>query len=85
MRCFISGRVQGVWYRASTKKKAEQLEIKGWAKNLEDGRVEVFACANNEALEILYNWLKQGPPMAKVLDIIREDLPWQDYDGFDAF
>lgn len=85
MRCYISGRVQGVWYRASTLKQAEQLEIKGWAKNLEDGRVEVFACGNNEALELFYNWLKQGPPMAKVLDIIREDLPWQNYDGFDAF
>jgi acylphosphatase len=82
IRCFISGRVQGVWFRASTKIEADRLSITGWACNLPDGRVEVFACGEKEHIQELYEWLKHGPSMAKVEDISYEELAWQDNDDF---
>lgn len=66
IRCWVSGRVQGVWYRASTQDKARELGIAGYAKNLPDGRVEVLACGSGRALEDLRQWLWQGPPHASV-------------------
>ena len=85
MRCYISGTVQGVWYRASAKIEADKLGVKGWAKNLNDGTVEVYACGSNEILQRFYYWLEQGPRLAKVENVIREDVPWQDLDGFEVF
>ena len=85
MKCYVSGKVQGVWFRASAKEEAEQLSIKGWAKNLADGRVEVVACGTNENLELFYHWLKQGPRLAEVMNVTREDLLWKNYHGFDLF
>ncbi len=85
MRCFVSGKVQGVWYRASAKKQAESLGLHGWAKNLPDGRVEVFACGHHEKLEIFFTWLQEGPELAIVEECIREDLVWEEYEGFDTF
>jgi acylphosphatase len=62
----IEGRVQGVWFRESTRRAAAALGITGYAKNLADGSVEVLACGKPEALAQLAEWLKQGPPMAQV-------------------
>lgn len=62
----ISGRVQGVWYRASTQRMAQNLEITGYAKNLPDGRVEVLAYGTKENVEALQKWLWEGPPNAEV-------------------
>ncbi|CEG57195.1 acylphosphatase [Legionella fallonii] len=83
MRCYISGKVQRVWFRAFTQREAEKLNINGWVRNLPDGRVEVFACGTESELELLYAWLQQGPQYARVDDHSREHLPWEDYDGFD--
>jgi acylphosphatase len=83
MRCYISGKVQGVWFRASTQREAEKLNINGWVRNLPDGRVEVFACGNESELAVLHTWLQCGPPHAKVEQYSREHLPWEDYQGFD--
>ena len=69
LRCVISGRVQGVWYRASTRQQAHQLTITGYARNLPDGRVEVLMCGDAGQLEKLKNWCWQGPPAAEVTDI----------------
>ncbi len=66
MRCLVSGRVQGVWFRASTREQALKLGVDGYARNLEDGRVEVVAAGNGESLEALRNWLHQGPSRARV-------------------
>jgi acylphosphatase len=66
IRCWVSGRVQGVWYRAFAQEKARELGISGYAKNLPDGRVEVLACGSDNALEKLRQWLWQGPSHAKV-------------------
>jgi acylphosphatase len=62
----IEGRVQGVWFRESTRREATALGITGYAKNLADGSVEVLACGKPAALDRLGEWLKQGPPMAQV-------------------
>jgi acylphosphatase len=85
MRCYILGKVQGVWYRAATKEQAEKLGITGWARNLPDGGVEVFACGEDKQLDVLFSWLKQGPERAQVDECIRENLSWREYKGFDIF
>lgn len=82
MHCYISGKVQGVWFRASTKVQADKLTITGWVRNLPDGRVEVLACGTEDQLEQLYTWLQQGPQYARVDEYTRENLPWQEYTGF---
>jgi acylphosphatase len=85
MHCYVAGKVQGVWYRACAKEQADKLGIKGWARNLPDGRVEVLACGSQEQLALFYSWLQQGPQLAKVDDCSREDLSWQEYVGFKVF
>ena len=62
----ISGRVQGVFFRASTQRKANALGLTGHAVNLADGRVEVLACGKAQALDQLHEWLQRGPEQAEV-------------------
>jgi acylphosphatase len=62
----IEGRVQGVWFRESTRREAEPLGITGYARNLADGSVEVLACGEPDALDRLAQWLQNGPPLARV-------------------
>ncbi|MBT8046767.1 MAG: acylphosphatase [Gammaproteobacteria bacterium] len=62
----IEGRVQGVWFRESTRRQAERLGIDGYALNRPDGSVEVLACGSPEALDTLASWLREGPPLARV-------------------
>ena len=66
MHCFVSGRVQGVFYRASAQERARELGVTGWAKNLPDGRVEVRACGDRDKVEAFRAWLEQGPSAATV-------------------
>lgn len=65
----IEGRVQGVWFRESTRREAEPLGITGHARNLTDGSVEVLACGPPGALDKLATWLERGPPMARVRNV----------------
>ena len=65
-RFTVHGRVQGVWFRDSTRREAQRLGIAGYAKNLQDGNVEVLAAGSPAALDELQQWLHQGPPMARV-------------------
>ena len=81
-RALIEGRVQGVWYRGSTQKKARQLGITGWAKNLPDGRVEVLMCGSVQAVAELEVWLHEGPSMARVVQVSVSEEPWQLFDEF---
>jgi len=69
VRCVVSGRVQGVWFRASTREQAERLGIRGYANNRPDGRVEVLACGEQAAVDRLRAWLWQGPPNSYVTDV----------------
>ncbi len=62
----VSGRVQGVFFRVSTRDVAVPLQITGHAVNLPDGRVEVLACGEPAALAELEHWLHEGPPMASI-------------------
>src|SRR4051794_1362488 len=63
-RCLVSGKVQGVFFRASTRQKAVELGCGGYAKNLADGRVEVLAIGEPFAVAQLIAWLRIGPPAA---------------------
>ncbi|MBV9576239.1 MAG: acylphosphatase [Gammaproteobacteria bacterium] len=82
IHCFVSGKVQGVWFRASTQAEAKRLAITGWARNLADGRVEVMACGEQEKINELYAWLQHGPELASVVEVTYEELAWQAYDEF---
>ncbi len=65
-RFFVEGRVQGVFFRASAREQAQSLGLRGYARNLHDGRVEVLAVGDVQALERMEQWLKHGPPAAHV-------------------
>jgi acylphosphatase len=65
-RFLVSGRVQGVAFRAWTHEQAKRLHLTGWVANLADGRVEVVACGEPEVLELLRAKLHDGPPAARV-------------------
>ena len=82
VRFVVSGRVQGVFFRASTRAEALRLGLGGSARNLPDGRVEVVASGADEALSALERWLWQGPPSARVEDVAREAIADRDFDGF---
>ncbi|MEO7050775.1 MAG: acylphosphatase [Rhodanobacter sp.] len=81
-RFLVSGQVQGVLFRASTREQALGLGLAGHALNLDDGRVEVLASGRGEALEILQQWLGHGPAGASVEQVFRENLVEQDLFGF---
>lgn len=71
--CLVSGKVQGVFYRASTAERARALNITGYAKNLPDGCVEVLACGDEAKVRELIDWLWKGPPAAKVGGVAIEE------------
>ena len=70
-RFLVSGKVQGVFFRASTREQARRLGLRGHARNLADGRVEVAAAGDDDAVEALAQWLQRGPPMAQVETVER--------------
>jgi acylphosphatase len=65
-RSFVSGRVQGVFYRATCVRKAQEMGVTGFARNLPDGRVEVLACGEAPLVEAFVQWLWEGSPASKV-------------------
>ncbi|MBD3413921.1 MAG: acylphosphatase [Candidatus Aminicenantes bacterium] len=77
-RLMISGRVQGVLFRDFTQRWASSFELKGWVKNLPDGRVEVLVEGDKDKINRLITKLRKGPQMARVDDI---DLDWREYKG----
>jgi len=74
LRCLVSGSVQGVCYRVSTQQQAQALKLRGYAKNLTDGRVEVLMLGTEFAVKELAAWLWQGPEYAKVTDVLCEEI-----------
>jgi acylphosphatase len=83
LHAFVSGRVQGVFFRASLAREAERLQLTGYVKNLSDGRVEFLAFGEPLAIDRLKQWSYVGPPMAKVSDVeIREYSGSEDFDSF---
>lgn len=82
IHCYVSGRVQGVFFRSSVREQAEQLGLTGYTRNLSDGRVEVHACGQLQALEGLKAWLSRGPAHAKVSAVECEALAYESLRGF---
>ena len=78
----IKGRVQGVWFRESTRQQAMNLGLSGYAVNLSDGSVEVLACGDSAAVEQLAGWLQQGPPLASVRSVDKTEFERDCPDGF---
>ncbi len=68
-RLFISGRVQGVFYRANTKDVAREHHLTGWVRNCHDGRVEAVLEGGRNNVEKVIKWCKEGPPSANVTDL----------------
>mgnify|MGYP001829147249 FL=1 len=68
-RIYVSGRVQGVFFRDSTRQVADDLSLLGYVRNLSDGRVEVSVAGDIESVDSLIKWLKTGPKLAKVSNI----------------
>ncbi len=73
-KCTVAGRVQGVFFRASTAEVADRLGLTGHALNLPDGTVEVLACGQPEAVNALCEWLRDGPRQANVTHLHCEDV-----------
>ncbi len=73
----ISGRVQGVFFRDSTKKEAKKLGLHGSAMNLSDGTVKVYLRGESEKIDLLETWLHIGPELAKVESVIEVDIDQQ--------
>lgn len=79
----ISGKVQGVWFRQSTKDEADKLGVMGWCRNCPDGSVEAVFQGEKEAVQSIIDWCHEGPKMARVNQV---NVEWQkaedDLDGF---
>lgn len=82
LHAYISGRVQGVFYRAHTIETAKALGLTGWVRNLPDGRVEVKAFGESMLLDKFKQWLHQGPINAKVDKVESKEIPWQVHQTF---
>ena len=78
----VSGRVQGVFYRAATEEQALRLGVTGWVRNCANGDVELVACGSAQQLDALERWLWQGPPAARVTTVEHSDASPPDGDGF---
>ncbi len=79
----ISGKVQGVWYRATTKEKAEELGIKGWVRNTSDGKVEAVFEGDQNNIEEMIKWCKKGPDFANVIDVdVNPEELSEEFEGF---
>jgi acylphosphatase len=74
----ISGRVQGVFFRVETKRAADGFGVLGWVRNLREGSVEAMLEGDQDRVDALLEWCKEGPPHAQVSDV---KLDWQDYTG----
>jgi acylphosphatase len=81
-RFLVSGKVQGVWFRESTKREAIKLNLEGYAINLPDGRVEVVAAGDESGITALALWLQQGPRLARVDSVIEEETEESGWSGF---
>ena len=84
-RFLVSGKVQGVFFRASARTEALRLGLHGHARNLPDGRVEVVASGSEQALLEMEQWLQRGPPAARVEQVSRSRHEIQVRQGFVVF
>lgn len=78
----VSGKVQGVFYRQSTREKATTIGITGTVENLSNGEVKIIATGTKEQIETLIQWCRQGPPKAIVTTVEIAELPLQSFGQF---
>jgi len=78
----VTGKVQGVYFRASTQEQAIDLAISGYVKNLSDGSVEVLACGDRDNVEKLTAWLETGSEYSQVENVEVKEVEWQDFNHF---
>ena len=84
VRIFVSGRVQGVFFRAETHRQALQLGLTGWVRNLEDRRVEAVFEGEKEAVSAILEWCGKGPSLSRVTGVeIVEETPSGNFEGFE--
>ncbi|MBR9921900.1 MAG: acylphosphatase [Bacteroidetes bacterium] len=81
-RITITGRVQGVYYRASTQRQAQSLNLSGWVRNKADGSVEAEAQGPEPQLLALLKWCEKGPEFARVDAVTHAEISLQEEDGF---
>ncbi len=79
---FVEGRVQGVWFRDSAWREADRLGIRGWVRNLPDGRVEAVYEGSQAAVEEMLAWTERGPERADVTGVEIHDEPPREEQGF---
>jgi acylphosphatase len=79
----ITGRVQGVWFRATTRQKAEQIGITGWVRNTRDGCVEAIFEGEENCVKEMIEWCHRGPPLAKIENVeVKNQSLTNGFDGF---
>ncbi len=78
----VSGKVQGVYFRAASQQMAIEYGLSGYAHNLADGEVEVLICGEQENVDKMLAWLNHGPPTAEVTNVQAKQVPWQDHNHF---
>ncbi len=84
-RVYVSGQVQGVFFRDSTRQRAEELGLAGWVRNLPDGRVEALFDGPSERVREMVRWCKEGPSHAEVEDVDTEfEESAGDLEGFEV-
>ena len=74
---YITGRVQGVFFRAETRRSANGFNLTGWVRNMADGRVEALFEGENESVDKMLEWCHIGPPAAKVKEVQTEEEPYR--------
>jgi acylphosphatase len=79
----VSGRVQGVFFRASTQSMADHYGLKGWVRNLPCGDVEGMVTGDEPRLNAFRGWLKEGPELAKILKLEVEEVEFQAFERFE--
>ncbi|MEX2524944.1 MAG: acylphosphatase [Gammaproteobacteria bacterium] len=79
----VSGRVQGVSFRMATKQQADLHGLSGWVRNRPDGDVEGVVTGDEAVLEEFRNWLQRGPTLAKVLKLDWQEVPLEEFNGFE--
>jgi acylphosphatase len=79
---FVSGKVQGVFYRDTTKKEADKRGVRGWVRNLKDGRVEAVFEGDAKAVEDIVAWCRIGSPLSRPTFVDRKDEPEEGLEGF---
>jgi len=83
VRALLSGRVQGVFFRAETQEAARRNGVSGWVRNTSDGRVEAVFEGRDEDVDRMVQWCRNGPPNARVDDIrVQEGTYTGEFDGF---